>query len=245
MSTAKAVRSLATLFSVKDMIRSIRLFRRRVVKSVWRKRYALILAYVSLASSPALASFESCVSSSNSKDDVIITRQDGELRGARKLLKIDYAGIDYSKATDGPPYRFSITGLLDRGATAKDLPNIIDNLMISLQIASDKKTAVPSLLYITRNDYIPLDIVPAKLWYPEYYKNNEYLEFITTLGDLERAMQIGPMDGPADRIGWILKTVGEKAFDDKLIDSGEIPLAPIWEAKKVMSLALQNCFPKE
>jgi hypothetical protein len=93
---------------------------------------------------------------------------------------------------------------------------------------------------MTRETAIPLDLAPAKLWYPDYYKNGRPLEMLMTLGDLERSMDFGEGE-PAQTMGWIFKTVGQNAFSSVVIDDGEVPLAPIWAVKDAIKAQLKNC----
>ncbi len=151
---------------------------------------------------------------------------------------------DFLTAKDGPRYKFRLFGDFDKGASKDNIQADIDNTIITLQFDADKHASGPALLYITRNNYIPIDLAPAKLWYPEYYKNRKLLEMTISLGDLDRVMQLGPFQESATTLTWILNSIPQKAFDDEVIASGEIPLAPIWSTRKTIEDALKKCLTK-
>lgn len=156
-------------------------------------------------------------------------------------LTFDFESDSMADAPSGHRYKFSISGGSAANPSLSDMPAIADNMMLILNIVSAAKTRGPSLLYITRSNYIPLDLAPAKLWYPEFEADGKPLEIATTMGDFERAMQLGPGENAVDHMGWITKSISQKAFDGELIDSGEIPLAPIWAARDAVKKALQGC----
>lgn len=142
--------------------------------------------------------------------------------------------------TDGSTARFAFFGTTQSPLARDAIPALLDNLAVTLQFGDVRQIDAPALIYYTRDNTIPFDIAPAKLWYPGYNSDTDRLEIAVTLGDLERHMAWGPGEAPATVLSWIAKRVGTGYHDDDVVGSGDIPLAPIRDARAAMGAALEQ-----
>ena len=155
-------------------------------------------------------------------------------------IKLNFEPAEEIEGADGSRSRFTLWGLAAIPDRRDAIPAVLDNLIVTLQFGDARRVKAPALIYYTRDNTIPLDIAPAKLWYPEYHVGNDQLEIVVTLGDLERDMSFGPGEEPASVLSWIAKRIGTGLLDEEVIASGEMPLAPLRDARSAMAAALEQ-----
>ncbi|AOL95346.1 hypothetical protein [Porphyrobacter sp. LM 6] len=141
---------------------------------------------------------------------------------------------------DGSTARLDLWGQTEAPITREAIPGLLDNLMVTLHFGDAAKVDAPALVYYTRDGAIPLDVAPAKLWYPAYTSPDGRLEVVVTFDDLERHMAWEEGEEPAKVLSWIVKRIGASPDDESVIDSGEVPMSAIREARAAMGAALER-----
>lgn len=163
-----------------------------------------------------------------------------KVSGGPPSMELKFATSDDIVGADGSTSTFTLWGIGPIPETPDGIPQVLDDLMVTLQFGDARRVKAPALIYYTRDNTIPLDIAPAKLWYPEYHTDSERLEISMTLGDLERDMSFGPGEQPATVLSWIAKQIGNGPLDEKVVAYGEMPLASLREARSAMGSALEQ-----
>jgi hypothetical protein len=200
------------------------------------KRFIRIVLAVILTLSPSIAAADQIdnnvyeITKEFENDQLVIT-QTYTQSGQPDKFDIEYAMRDFKDTNENNAFkiRLSVFGFDLRKA---DLPNLIDNQSVEIQIKTPVKANAPAHLYLNRDGYIPLDVASGKIWYPEFYESGKPLELLISYGDLERLMTFGPGEQPVKYLGWVLKEVGGTLQTSRFLAEGLIPLAYVREASK-------------
>lgn len=193
---------------------------------------AVLLAFTS----PLMAAAQDNATCEITKDDVTI-KLSLSTTGVVDQLNVSYQSDDLT-AADGSHFRFALSGTDEGSPNVRRNLELLDNLMLTLNVAANRRATRPSFLYLVREDYIPLDVAPGKLWFPEYYDASGDLELVVTIGDLVRFADMGPANPPVSSLGWILKTVSDQPFDNDVVAEGMIDMQPILAAREEMAALL-------
>ena len=163
-----------------------------------RNRAAGMAALLAFAS-PLPATAKDDAACEIMKNDVAITLSLSST-GALDRVIVSYQSAELT-AVDGSHFRFALNGFGYGSPDDRRNVELLDNLMLTLKFAADRRATRPAFLYLVRENYIPLDIAPGKLWYPEYYDESGDLELAVTIGDLVRFADMGPADPPVRSLG--------------------------------------------
>ena len=161
-------------------------------------------------------------------------------RDGETFLELNLTLEPLVDSANGRSSGVTLAGLIKAPVTPDAIPAALDTIWATLNFGDASRVDGPTLVYYTRDNTIPLDVAPAKLWYPHYRSHTGQFEIAVSLGDLERQMAWGPGEAPATVLSWIAKRVGTGYQDDVVIDSGDIPLAPIRDARAAMGAALEQ-----
>ena len=181
-----------------------------------------------------------CVLSYESQSGFIVIEPTGGSRDGEAFYSLELERDEPVVGEDGSVSSFKMSALFGSNRPAAQMPLLLDNIWITLSFGDASAVDAPAMVYYTRDNTIPLDVAPGKLWYPQYGDRYETLQLVVSYGDLERHMDFGPDHDPAETLSWIAKKVGTGLQDDDLIASGDIPLAPIREAVGEVAEALQR-----
>jgi hypothetical protein len=188
---------------------------------------------------PAAAADSACVLDTEVAAGLIAIDAEHEADGTGRII-LRYALESDLVGADGSRAGAAFFGIARLPLTREALPQMLDNLMVTLRFGDAQQIDAPTLIYYTRDNTIPIDIAPGKLWYPDLHGDSGRLEIVVSLGDLERDMQFGAGEEPANVLSWVAVRVGTLYDNDNLIDHGEIPLTPIRSARAAMQTALER-----
>jgi hypothetical protein len=203
----------------------------------------LVLTASLLLSAPVAAAVQidknTCEITKEFENDQLVIKQTYTQSGLPDKFDIEYAMRDFKDTSDNNAFkiRLSVYGFDLRHT---DLPNLLDNQSIEIQIKTQAKANAPAHLYLKRDWYIPLDVASGKIWYPEFYEGGKPLELLISYGDLERLMTFGPGEQPVKYLGWVLKEIGDTLATSRFLTEGLIPLADVREASKRIEIEVKK-----
>ncbi len=191
-------------------------------------------------SSNAMAKSRHCNVEKKFEGSFVNIEQSFSETGDAEKFSIEYQMVDFQDTGKGSAFKVRLDDFGIGDVRNPNLPALMDNLMVGIQIRTEKHATEPAHFYFTRDGYIPIDIVSGKIWYPAYYQDDRPLEFITTLGDLERNLQLGPGEEPAKELGWVLTEIGKSPQAGSLIADGSIPITFIQAARSRVEELMQQ-----
>jgi hypothetical protein len=195
----------------------------------------LILTASLLLSTPVAGAVQidknTCEITKKFENDQLVITQTYSQSGQPDNFDIEYAMRDFKDTSDNNAFKIRLT-VYGKDLHHADLPNLIDNQSVEIQIKTQAKANAPAHLYLNRDGYIPLDVAAGKIWYPEFYEGGKPLELVISYGDLERLMTFGPGEQPVKYLGWVLKEIGDTLETSRFLTEGLIPLADVREASK-------------
>lgn len=169
---------------------------------------------------------------------ITVKARDGENGAVGLTFRL--TGEEDVVGADGSTARLDLSGMTMAPFTRDAIPGLLDGLMLTLHLSDANKIDAPALVYYTRDNTIPLDVAPAKLWFPGYPTDDGRVGLLVTLGDLEQHMAWGSGEEPASVLSWTIKKVGTSYYDTTVIDTGEIPMEAIRKAREAMGEALER-----
>jgi hypothetical protein len=204
-------------------------------------RFLAAAGLLGLSSAPAHADavMDGCEVQQSTPSGLIEVRaRDGENNVV--WLEYRYTGQKDLVGADGSTARFDLWGKTEAPIAREAIPGLLDDVIVTLNFGDARKVDAPALVYYTRDNTIPLDVAPAKLWYPSYNTADGRLELVVWLSELERHMAWGEGEEPAKVLSWIVKRIGAGPEDEGLIDQGEVPMSAIREARAAVGAALER-----